>query len=152
VIVPPSRGSAQTARITEALAGCEPSLLESDYRAAFTTAVTRMPGRSLIVLLTDLVGPVVEEALMPALGILVRHHVVVVGSVADPEVGEWSAGAVHEAADAYRRVAAIGTVERRTAIGARLAGAGITVVDQPPGRLAPSLADAYLRVKSTGRL
>jgi hypothetical protein len=26
------------------------------------------------------------------------------------------------------------------------------VVDAPPGRLAPDLADAYLRVKATGRL
>jgi hypothetical protein len=25
-------------------------------------------------------------------------------------------------------------------------------VDAPPGRLAPDLADAYLRVKATGRL
>jgi hypothetical protein len=25
-------------------------------------------------------------------------------------------------------------------------------VDAPPGRLAPELADAYLRVKATGRL
>jgi hypothetical protein len=26
------------------------------------------------------------------------------------------------------------------------------VVDAPPGRLAPDLADAYLRIKATGRL
>jgi hypothetical protein len=26
------------------------------------------------------------------------------------------------------------------------------VVDSPPGRLAPDLADTYLRVKATGRL
>jgi hypothetical protein len=29
---------------------------------------------------------------------------------------------------------------------------GVTVVDAAPGRLAPELADAYLRAKSTGRL
>jgi hypothetical protein len=29
---------------------------------------------------------------------------------------------------------------------------GATVVDAPPGELAPRLADAYLRVKATGRL
>ena len=34
----------------------------------------------------------------------------------------------------------------------RLRGLGATVVDGPPGRLAPALADAYLRVKATGRL
>jgi len=29
---------------------------------------------------------------------------------------------------------------------------GATVVDAPPGQLASQLADAYLRVKATGRL
>jgi hypothetical protein len=29
---------------------------------------------------------------------------------------------------------------------------GATVVDAEPGRLAPLLADAYLKVKATGRL
>ena len=35
---------------------------------------------------------------------------------------------------------------------ARLRGLGATVVDAPPGELAPRLADAYLKVKATGRL
>jgi hypothetical protein len=35
---------------------------------------------------------------------------------------------------------------------ARLRRLGVTVVDEPPGRLAPRLADAYLDVKATGRL
>jgi hypothetical protein len=35
---------------------------------------------------------------------------------------------------------------------ATLRGLGATVVDAPPGRLASQLADAYLKVKATGRL
>ena len=31
-------------------------------------------------------------------------------------------------------------------------GLGATVVDAPPGKLAPLLADTYLKVKATGRL
>jgi len=34
----------------------------------------------------------------------------------------------------------------------RLRSLGATVVDAPPGELAPRLAAAYLRVKATGRL
>jgi uncharacterized protein (DUF58 family) len=41
--------------------------------------------------------------------------------------------------------------DRRRTV-ARLRGLGAVVVDAPPGRLAPELADAYLRVKATGRL
>jgi hypothetical protein len=29
---------------------------------------------------------------------------------------------------------------------------GVIVVDAPPGKLSPQLADAYLRVKAAGRL
>ena len=39
---------------------------------------------------------------------------------------------------------------RRTV--ARLRSLGATVIDAPPGRLAPQLADAYLHLKATGRL
>jgi hypothetical protein len=35
---------------------------------------------------------------------------------------------------------------------ARLRGLGVTVVDAPPGQLAPRLTDTYLTIKSTGRL
>jgi uncharacterized protein (DUF58 family) len=41
--------------------------------------------------------------------------------------------------------------ERRRTV-ARLRKLGALVVDEPPGQLAPRLADAYLKVKATGRL
>jgi uncharacterized protein (DUF58 family) len=43
-------------------------------------------------------------------------------------------------------------LEERRVLAAQLRGLGATVVDAPPGVLAPALADAYLKVKATGRL
>jgi uncharacterized protein (DUF58 family) len=72
--------------------------------------------------------------------------------VTDPEVGAWARGRPSEAGTAYRKAAALASLEERSRVVARLRGLGATVVDEAPGRVAPALVDAYLRVKATGRL
>jgi uncharacterized protein (DUF58 family) len=57
-----------------------------------------------------------------------------------------------DAGDSYRTAAAVNSLADRARTVARLRGLGATVVDAEPGRLAPLLADAYLKVKATGRL
>ncbi|HKY15103.1 MAG TPA: DUF58 domain-containing protein [Microthrixaceae bacterium] len=151
-IVPPSRSHDQTARITEALYALEPALTEADYRGAFTAMTSRFRRRSLIVVLSDLIEQSVEESLLPALPMLLRRHVVLVGAVRDPEVVAWAGSTATEPSDAYRRAAATNSLAERDRLVARLRGMGVTVVDAPPGRLATSLTDAYLHIKSTGRL
>ena len=71
--------------------------------------------------------------------------------MADPEVRGWALATPTEPGAAYRKAAAVATLADRRRTVARLRGLG-AVVDAPPGRLAPDLADAYLRVKATGRL
>jgi uncharacterized protein (DUF58 family) len=77
---------------------------------------------------------------------------VVVAGVRDPQVEEWAAAPADDAESAYRRAAALTSLADRRRTAARLRGMGATVVDAAPGRLARELADAYLLVKSTGRL
>ena len=107
----------------------------------------------MLVLLTDLVAPAVDEWLLPALPLLVREHLVVVASVRDPDVARWAGGGAERR---HRRVPPGGGDRRprRPAGGpiARLRGLGVTVVDARPGELATALADTYLAVKATGRL
>jgi uncharacterized protein (DUF58 family) len=81
-----------------------------------------------------------------------RHHLVLVASVADPEVGRWARALPDDAGASYRKAAAAKALADRARTVARLSGLGATVVDAVPGRLAPQLADAYLKVKATGRL
>jgi uncharacterized protein (DUF58 family) len=151
-IVPPGRHHDQSTRLTEAMYSLEPALLESDYRGAFTTMLSRFRRRSLIVILTDLVEQAVGQSLLPALPLILRNHVVVIGAVRDPEVVAWATDVPSDAEAVYRKAAAVASLAERDRTIARLRGMGVTVVDAPPGRLAPQLTDAYLAIKSTGRL
>ena len=151
-VVPPASSSGQLGCVVEALYDLEPALVESDYAGAFSETLARFRRRMLLVVLTELVGPMVEEWLVPALPLVLREHVVVVAGVRDPDVVRWSAAAGEDAAGVYRRVAAVAAVDERRRTINRLRGLGAVVVDAAPGSLAPVLADAYLRVKATGRL
>jgi uncharacterized protein (DUF58 family) len=150
--VPPGSGRGQLGRVVEALYDLEPVLAESDYAGAFTETLARFRRRTLLVVLTDLVAPAVEEWLVPALPLILREHVVVVASVRDPDVARWASGRAGDVSGVYRQAAAVAALESRRRTAARLRGLGATVVDEAPGALAPALADAYLRVKATGRL
>ncbi len=155
-VVPPARRTDQVSRVTEAMYALEPELAESDYSSAFAQVVARFRRRSMLVLLTDLVDHAIEESLLPALPLITRTHLVIIGGVRDPQVEEWAAGRGGDDTDAeaaaYRQAAAVQTLADRRRSVARLRGMGVTVVDAAPGRFAAELADAYLYAKSTGRL
>ena len=152
-IVVPNNGRNQLSRVAEALYLLEPDLDESAYSAAFSAAAARFRRRSLYVVLTDLAEATVEQALLPALPILTRRHVVVVAGVQDPAVAAWARSAhVADATEAYRQAAAIASLSRRGRAVARLRAAGAVVVDAEPGRLGIELVDTYLALKSSGRL
>src|SRR5439155_5199934 len=108
--------------------------------------------RALLVVLTDLAEQPVAEGLLPALPLVARNHLVLVASVRDPDIPAWARSVPADASGAFRKAAAAGALDERRRTVAALRGLGATVVDEPPGRLAPALADAYLRVKATGRL
>ena len=151
-VVAPGSGADQLARVTEATYDLEPELAESDYRGAFVEALARFRRRALLVVLTELAEQAAAETLLPALPVIARDHLVVVAAVADPDVVRWARSVPTEAATAYRKAAAVAALEERRRVATRLSGYGATVVDAPPGQLAPRLADAYLRAKATGRL
>lgn len=151
-VVPPSQRSTQLSRVSEALYDLQPALVESDHRGAFTEALVRFRRRSMFVLLTELNEQAVGETLLPALPLLLRRHLVVVGSVRDPEVERWAAATPTEAGLVYRKAAAVAALDERQRLAARLRGLGVVVVDAAPGRLAPALGDAYLDAKARGRL
>ncbi|MGW0968627.1 DUF58 domain-containing protein [Streptomyces sp. NPDC002516] len=137
--------------LVDAMAGLEPELVETDARGLTATALRTTPRRSLIVLLTTLDTAPVEEGLLPVLAGLTQRHTVLLASVADPHVARMAKArgdvdAVYEAASAAQAEAE----RRRTA--ETLRRRGVTVVDATPDDLAPALADAYLALKSAGRL
>jgi uncharacterized protein (DUF58 family) len=151
-VLPARAGREQLGRVAEAMYALAPALAESDYRGAFTQAMARFKRRSLIVLFTDLVEQAVGESLLPALPLLVRHHVVLIAAVRDPDVTGWALASPADADEAYRAAAATSALADRDRAIARLRGLGAIVVDAPAGQLAPKLADVYLDLKARGSL
>ena len=159
-VVASSHAHTQQARVAEAMYLLEPELSESAYLPAFTYATARFRRRSLYVVLTDLAESAVEEAILPALPILCRRHLVVVAGVQDPALQAWAGGGeMTDVADGglsasgvYRQAASIALLQQRRRSSARLAAAGAIVVDAAPGQLASDVVDAYLELKASGRL
>ena len=143
----------QRARVAEAMYLLEPELAESAYLPAFTYATARFRRRSLYVVLTDLVESAVEQAILPAMPILCRRHLVVVAAVQDPEMQRWAAPAGGApASEAFRQAAAISLLQQRSRSSARLTAAGAIVIDAAPGQLTTRVVDTYLELKASGRL
>ncbi|MEO7557302.1 MAG: DUF58 domain-containing protein [Acidimicrobiales bacterium] len=151
-VLAPSRSRGQVGVVTEALFDLEPALVETDYRGAFAAVIARFRRRALLVLLTELVEQAAEESLVPALPLITRSHVVVVGAVRDPEVERWATEVGGDPEIVYRRAAALAALAERARVAARLRAMGATVVDAAPGQLSGDLADTYLRLKAIGRL
>jgi len=104
------------------------------------------------VILTELAEQALADTLVPALPLIVRDHLVVLGSVTDPAVLATANSSPESPTASYAKAAAVAALEERRRMVGRLRGMGATVVDAPPGKLAPALTDAYLKVKATGRL
>lgn len=146
-VLAPSRTRA-LATITDALATLDAELVETDWRMIVATVLASARRRCLVVLLTDL-NPSV--ALLPEIQALVGRHELLIGAVADPRLDELVAGR-GDAASVYAAAAAAHSASERTRLAAQLTRLGASVVEASPERLPPALADAYLSLKSRGRL
>jgi uncharacterized protein (DUF58 family) len=151
-VVAPARHHYQLAAFNEAMFDLEPKLAESDYQSAFATAVARFRRRALLVVLTDLVEGAVTEALLPALPIILRTHLVLVGAVSDPVLTQWANEPVNDPDETFRKAAATAALAERERTAARLRALGAVVVDAPAPALPGLLANEYLAVKAAGRL
>ncbi|CCK29653.1 lipoprotein [Streptomyces davaonensis JCM 4913] len=137
--------------LVNAMATLEPELVETDARGLTATALRTAPRHALIVLFTSLDATPIEEGLLPVLPQLTQRHTVLVASVADPYVARMAAA--RGSTDAvYDAAAAAQAQNERHRTADQLRRHGVTVVDATPDELAPALADAYLALKTTGRL
>jgi uncharacterized protein (DUF58 family) len=134
-----------------ALATVDAELVQTDFRVVVSQTLERLGQRSLVVLLTGLEPAVIEESLLPVIGPLLRRHVVVLASVADPRLDELEAARA-DLIELYGAASAARSRLDRERVTAVLTRAGVTVVDENPDQIAPALADTYLALKKAGRL
>jgi uncharacterized protein (DUF58 family) len=149
-VIGAGRGEALRA-FTDAMAQLDAALVETDAGLMTATVLGLARQRCLVVLLTDLNPAAVAEGLLPRVPALTARHKLLVAAVADPRIDEMAAArgdsrAVYEAAAGER------ARSERARIAALLRRRGVDVVDAPPDRLPPALADAYLSLKAAGRL
>jgi uncharacterized protein (DUF58 family) len=143
--------SAVLAAVTDAMAPLEAELVEPDGAAMAAAILAHAHQRCLVVLLTDLNPAAVTGNLLPYVPSLASRHQLLVGAVADPRVEELAAGR-GDAGLVYAAAAALRAQAERSRIAEELRRRGVMVVDAPPERLPPALADAYLALKAAGRL
>ena len=137
--------------ITEAMALLDPELAESDGDLMVATLLATARQRCLVVLLTDLNSAALELGLLPRIGLLASRYRLLVAATADPRLAELAAARADPAA-VYQAAAAERARAERARVAALLTRHGVDVIDAPPDRLPPALADAYLALKAAGRL
>jgi uncharacterized protein (DUF58 family) len=138
-------------RLTEALAGLQPALVETDFGRLVAEVLRIERKRALVVIFTTLDPGALGEGLLPVLPQLVSRHTVIVAAARDPAIDALAAdrsgpAALHTAAAAERALSELQRV--RTA----LVRYGVHVVDAPVQTFASEVADRYLDLKAAGRL
>ena len=139
------------AAFVDAMADVEPVLAETDHELLVTQSLQLVSQRSLVVIITGLDQASLAEGLIPTLGPLRRRHSIIVAAVSDPAVDELAAGR-EDVGAVYAAAAAEHDRTRRAGVAADLRRLGLSVVEAPPDRFAPDLADHYLSMKKAGRL
>lgn len=150
--VPATGGRPALGRLTDALYQLDAELVESDLTVALRATLQRFRRRALLVVCTELAPGSVAETLLPALPLAVRDHLVLVAAARDPALDALARATPADAVQAHRQAAAADALAARRRLAARLRAAGAGVVDEPPGRLAGAIADAYVARKQRGRL
>lgn len=140
------------ARLTDMLYDLEPRFEEANYSLALQYLRGHLHKRSLVVLLTDVVDPLGQAALLAELTSLGRRHLLLCAFMSDAAIANALENEPADAAGAYGAGVALElSAERRTAA-AMLTRSGAIVLDVPAEKLTTALVDRYLRVKQRGLL
>ncbi|MEH0845266.1 DUF58 domain-containing protein [Micromonospora sp. CPCC 205711] len=139
-------------RLVTAVAPLQPALVETDFALIVGEVLRRERRRSLVVLFTALEAAPLAEGLLPVLPRLAARHRVVIAAAQDPVLTALTGAAPARREDPYAAAAALRALAERDRVRAALARYGVSVVDAPADRLAPAVADTYLRLKALGQL
>ncbi|MEU4792371.1 DUF58 domain-containing protein [Micromonospora tulbaghiae] len=140
------------ARLVDAVAPLQPALAETDFELIAAEVLRRERQRSLVVLFTALEAGAIGDGLLPVLPRLATRHRVVLAAAGDPVLNRLATATPAGPDDPYAAASALRALAERDRVCAALSRYGVTVVDVPGHRLAPAVADTYLRLKSLGQL
>ncbi len=150
--IPPARGRSQIGAIIEAIHDLTAEPVESDVRGAFAYLATRWKRRSLLVGFTDAEDPDQADELASAMGPMAKRHIVVIGSVADPNLLKASQEPLRTSSDVFLRGSALMFKSFRNEAKSRLSLADVHSVEAEPQDLAAALVSFYFDVKERSLL
>ncbi|MGI8903342.1 MAG: DUF58 domain-containing protein [Solirubrobacteraceae bacterium] len=146
--LPPGRRGGR--RTVEALYDLQPTLVDSDFEAAFIRVGATH--RALVLVFTDLIDVAAARSLLDAMPMLARRHAVIVAGIGDEDLQARLEPSSAGVLDGYAMAAALSVLDARAAAAARLRRCGATVIEAPPQKLPDRCVQAYLRAKSRSRL
>jgi uncharacterized protein (DUF58 family) len=152
VYLPPQRGHAQLAAMTEALYNVKAQMIEPSYARAFQYLAQNCKRRSLVVILTDLVDRDASAELLAYTSTLLPRHLPLIVTIGDKDLRALVAEGPRKIADVYQQSVAEELLQQREEALARITELGGLALDVPAGRLSLELVNKYLEVKERGLL
>jgi uncharacterized protein (DUF58 family) len=145
--VPPMKGRAAVARMNEALYRLEARLREADYEQVCKFLALRHRKRSLIVILTDVIGKDTSSTLLAHMARFARYHLPLCVTLRNLQVEQMAAAGPQTAADCFSKTVALRMLARRAEALACMRRSGVDVLDVDPRQLTPQLLQRYLLLK-----
>lgn len=152
LFVPPARGLGHYRRLLDATYRVKADLSFVDFRRLAEFVKLRVPKRSLLVVLTDLLDEAHAMPLAREAKVLGKKHLVVCVSLKDPVAEALARATVTRDDDAWGRAAAADVVMEREVVKAHLVRSGVGLVEAPASELSFSVVNRYLEIKSRARL
>ncbi|MEZ4538179.1 MAG: DUF58 domain-containing protein [Cyanobacteriota/Melainabacteria group bacterium] len=157
--LPPKRGKSYMKKLLESTFDVEPRMVEPDYVGMLSYFAAAQKGRALIVVLTDLTDPIGSHYLLSGLASLSGKHLPFCVTLKDRQITQVANLRHGEEAkkeeivnSIYRRAVATDLLSQRELALSVLQRRGCLILDAPPQELSDKLVDAYLDVKTRGRL
>lgn len=152
LFVPPGRGLGHYRALLDAVYRVQAELTFVDFRRLSEFVKLRIPKRSLLVVLTDLLDEAHAMPLAQQARVLGKKHLMVCVSLRDPEAERLATEAVTRDEDVWARAAAADLVMERSVVKAHLLKNGVALVEAPASELSLAVVNRYLEIKARARL
>jgi uncharacterized protein (DUF58 family) len=146
----PRPGKAQFQRMLGVLYDIEGQPVESSYARAVADVLSRQKKRALVVMFTDIISGIGEDALVAQIGLLAPRHVPLVVTVSDPDVVALANAEVRDSTSLYERAVAEQVLDGRAITLQQLRSRGVRTLDVPADKLTVEVVNRYLALKQTG--
>ncbi|GAB1529276.1 MULTISPECIES: DUF58 domain-containing protein [Brevibacillus] len=146
--IPPGRGLRHLHTLLEATYNLTSDFVEADPAKALEFLNRQQKRRSLVVLFSDMENYLVEDQLSNYLWRMRRSHLLLLLSLADPLLHEWSRIDTSNSSLAFTKAVAQRFQLDRRAFQQKMIGAGIQVLDVPADQLTLTVINTYLDIKS----